>query len=42
MINKIFNGSHIIANLDFKVKHICVKDFLKLNKLQKNLYCLIQ
>ena len=35
MINKIFNGSNFRANLDFKVKYICVKDFLKLNKLQK-------
>jgi len=28
-------GSHIIANLDLKGKYICVKDFLKLNKLEK-------
>ena len=31
MISKIFNGSHCIANLDY----ICVKEFLKLNKLRK-------
>ena len=37
MIIKIFNGSHFIAYLDFKVKYIFVKSVLTLNKLQTSL-----